>query len=200
MDSGALCRVLRPRGGAEVPPPGAFWSLRRLRLSRLPCEAGFNLDAKTWDGSTPAHLAAANGKAGALEALAEAAGARAVLEGPYGGVGRNRKEGFFGSTLSEAGADLETPDRALGRTPTHTAAYSSVVALRFLIKAGPGKRVCSSTSFDGWCVGGGRSAQAGVDLNAKDNKGNTPADLAARNNYQEALKMILEVREGTPNS
>ena len=48
--------------------------------------------------------------------------------------------------------------------------------------------------------GGGRSAQAGVDLNAKDNKGNTPADLAARNNYQEALKMILEVREGTPNS
>ena len=45
-----------------------------------------------------------------------------------------------------------------------------------------------------------RPAQAGVDLNVTDMWGDTPADLAAKKNHQEALKTILEVREGTPNS
>ena len=41
-------------------------------------------------------------------------------------------------------------------------------------------------------------AQAGVNLNATDKDGETPADAAARKQRPEALKLILEVREGTP--
>ena len=72
-----------------------------------------------------------------------------------------------------------------------------VAALRVLIKAGPGKGGSSShdPSFDGSCVG-----LRPVLTSTSRTGGETPADLAAKKNHQEALKTILEVREGTPNS
>ena len=81
MDSGALCRTLRPRGGAEGPPRGLCFQVQRLPPVVPPWQAGANLSAtssSSQNGSrTPAYLAARAGQAKALEALAEA---RAALQ------------------------------------------------------------------------------------------------------------------------
>eukprot|EP00439_Symbiodinium_sp_Y106_P078691 s2590_g17.t1 len=70
-------------------------------------EAGANLNVTENSGATPALLAAAQGKAEALEALAK------------------------------AGADLQKPESEMGWTPAHAAAYHGHVdELRVLIQAG----------------------------------------------------------------
>eukprot|EP00439_Symbiodinium_sp_Y106_P078172 s866_g16.t6 len=172
----ALAAHLKAGADLGAKLPGAFGTLTPAQIAaiynhssvlRFLHEVGVDLNVATDDfnASTPAHLAAAKGYVNVLQAL------------------------------HEAGANMEATDRG-GNTPLHLAAMNGYVdAVRFLIQAGANQSAVNflgMTPADYAFRNGRQEAKVGVNVNARDRGGRSPAHSAAAVGNLDVLEVLRE--------